>query len=257
LPANYKSISILVIDDERLIRTLLSETLAALGYTTLTAEDFESAVSVLKSENVDVVITDIMLPGKSGIELIKLVKKEYPKTPILAISGRNIPRQKVMDAGANGFLPKPFRIGVVEEMIQSTLMQQDIKRAHPLQGRKKILVVDDEKDVVSTLIESLDALGYQADGAVNGKQALKMIINEKYDLVITDIRMPDKNGIELLKDIKSRFPDLPVVIITGYTLAYPPEQAKKEGAEGYIPKPFRINQIDELLAKLLYNFDKK
>jgi CheY-like chemotaxis protein len=256
LPAKYKSITILVIDDEKLIRTLLGETLAALGYTALTAKDFDSAVNILNSESVDVVITDIMLPDKSGIDLIELVKKDFPKTPVLAISGRNVPRQKVMDAGADGFLAKPFRIGVVEEMIQKTLIQQDIERAQPIPGRKKILVVDDEPDVVSTLIESLDALGYRAKGAGNGKEALESIEKEEFDLVITDIRMPEKNGIDLLKDIKTRYPDLPVVIITGYTLAYPPEQAKKEGAEGYIPKPFRINQIDELLAKILYNFEK-
>ncbi|MCP4584145.1 MAG: response regulator [candidate division Zixibacteria bacterium] len=257
MPNSYESITILVIDDEKLIRDLLGETLGALGYTALTAEDFKGAVNILDSQSIDVVITDIMLPDKSGIELIELVKKNFAKTPVLAISGKNIPRQEILDAGADGFLAKPFRIGVVEEMIQKTLLQQDIERANPIPGRKKILVVDDEPDVVSTLIESLDALGYQAIGAANGVEALEIIEKDSFDLVITDIRMPEKNGIDLLKDIKSKFPDLPVVIITGYTLAYPPEQAKKEGAEGYIPKPFRINQIDELLAKILYDFEKK
>jgi len=110
---------------------------------------------------------------------------------------------------------------------------------------------------VSTLIESLEVLGYQAKGARNGNEALKAIKTDKFDLVISDIRMPDKNGIDLLRDIKTGNPDLKVVIITGYTLAYPPEQAIREGADGYIAKPFRINQIDELLAKLLYNFETK
>ena len=84
-----------------------------------------------------------------------------------------------------------------------------------------------------------------------------MLGREQYDLVITDIRMPERNGIDLLNDIRVTHPNLPVVIITGYTLAYPPEQAKREGANGYIAKPFRINQIDDLLAKLLYNFKIK
>lgn len=255
MSANPKSITVLVVDDEKLIRNLLGETLAALGYITLTAEDFDSAMSILDSKPVDVVITDIMLPDKTGIELITKVKEKFPGTPILAISGKNVPKQIVMDAGADGYLMKPFRIGVVEDLIQKTLMKYDINDAATAPRKKKILVVDDEPDIVSTLLESLEALGYYARGTNNGREALEALSYEAYDLVITDIRMPEKNGIDLLNDIKKQYPNIPVVIITGYTLAYPPEQAKREGANGYIAKPFRINQIDDLLAKLLYNFN--
>lgn len=257
MSTSNKSITILVVDDEKLIRNLLGDTLAALGYTTITAEDYAEAVGILESKHVDIVITDIMLPDKTGIELIAKVKERLPRTPVLAISGKNVPKQIVMEAGADGFLVKPFRIGVVEDLIQKTLLKYDINSTTGAPRKKRILVVDDEPDVVSTLIESLEALGYNASGSNNGNEALEILAKSPYDLVITDIRMPERNGIDLLNDIKSKYPDLPVVIITGYTLAYPPEQAKREGANGYIAKPFRINQIDDLLAKLLYNFKIK
>jgi DNA-binding NtrC family response regulator len=257
LPDKLRSITVLVVDDEVLIRNLLGDTLGALGYTTITAENYETATVRLKDEHIDVVITDIILPDESGMKLIKQVKSKYPRIPVLAISGKQILRQDVLDAGADGYLSKPFRIGVVEDLIQKTLIKNDIDKTRPTRPRKTILVVDDEPDVVSTLIESLEALGYRADGASNGAEGLRMIEAKDYDLVITDIRMPEKNGIELLKDIKKKFPSTKVVIITGYTLAYPPDQAEREGADGYIAKPFRINQIDDLLAKLLYNFDVK
>ena len=257
MPNKLRPITVLVVDDEVLIRNLLGDTLQALGYTTITTEDHEAALSILKEERVDVVITDVMLINKSGLDLIKQVKKEYPRIPVLAISGKQVSRQEVLDAGADGYLSKPFRIGVVEDLIQKTLMKKDIDKARPSRPRKAVLVVDDEPDVVSTLIESLEALGYQANGASNGVEGLQKLADNKYDLVITDIRMPHKNGIELLKDVKKKYKHTKVVIITGYTLAYPPEQAEREGADGYIAKPFRINQIDDLLAKLLYNFDAK
>jgi two-component system response regulator FlrC len=88
-------------------------------------------------------------------------------------------------------------------------------------------------------------------------EALATLDGCYFDLVVTDIRMPELNGIELLQAIKSRYPEMPVVIITGYPLAYPPEKASTEGAAGYIAKPFRINQIDKLLGKILYNFENK
>jgi DNA-binding NtrC family response regulator len=257
LAPDNKSITVLVVDDEKMIRDLMGETLSAIGYTIKTAEDFDSAEEILGNEAIDVVITDIMLADKTGFELIKLIKDRYPNTPVLAISGKNISKQSIMNVGADGYIAKPFRIGVVEELIQKTLLHRDVDAAHHMPGRKKILVVDDEPDVVSTLIESLEALGYRAKGARNGKEALKAIKTENFDLVISDIRMPEKNGIDLLRDIKTENPELPVVIITGYTLAYPSEQAIREGADGYIAKPFRINQIDELLAKILYNFEQK
>ena len=248
------SITVLVVDDEKVIRVLLGDTLGALGYSTITVEDYRGAVETLKSRKIDVVITDILLPDQLGYDLIRLVKSEYPGTPVLAISGKPISKSDVIEAGADGFLSKPFRIGVVEEMIQTTLRRYDIKGAKFLPQRKRILVVDDEPDVISTLIESLEALGYSADGAPNGVAGLETLRKKPYDLVITDIRMPQKNGIDLLRDIKANYPDMPVIIITAYSLAYPPDQAIYEGADGYIAKPFRINQIDELLAKLLYDF---
>jgi CheY-like chemotaxis protein len=257
LPDKLRPITVLVVDDEVLIRNLLGDTLGALGYITITAESYETAMAQLKAEHIDVVITDIIMPDESGMKLIKQVKSKYPRIPVLAISGKQVSRHDVLEAGADGYLSKPFRIGVVEDLIQKTLNRHDIDKTRPTRPKKTILVVDDEPDVVSTLIESLEALGYQADGAGNGAEGLRMLEGNDYDLVITDIRMPEKNGIELLKDIKKKFASTKVVIITGYTLAYPPEQAEREGADGYIAKPFRINQIDDLLAKLLYNFDAK
>lgn len=252
---NCDLIKVLVVDDDKLIRNLMGDTLGALGYATVTVKDYNTAVEALEKEPIDVVITDILLPDKLGYDLIQYIKGKYPEIPVLAISGKPISRADVIEAGADGFLSKPFRIGVVEDLIQTTLLRYDVKNVKSGPTKKKILVVDDEPDVITTLIESLEALGYRADGAGNGVVALEKLEQDTYDLVITDIRMPEKNGIDLLNDIKQKYPHLPVVMITGYTLAYPPEQAMKEGARGYIAKPFRINQIDELLAKILFNFD--
>jgi DNA-binding NtrC family response regulator len=254
LPDEYKPITVLVVDDEKMIRELLGETLSALGYKTITTKNYDEAIEALPEAGIDVVITDVILPDKSGVELIKYIRERHAQIPVLAISGKGIREDSVMEAGADGFLAKPFRIGVVEDLIIRTLLKYDIHKVKPVPDKKKILVVDDEPTIVDTLIDSLDALGYQASGAKNGQDAINTLNNENFDLVITDIRMPEKNGIDLMHEIKDKHPELPVVIITGYPLAYPPERATIEGADGYIAKPFRINQIDRMLAKILYNY---
>lgn len=238
-----------------MIRDLLGDTLGALGYSVETVEDFEQAVATFNKNKIDLVLTDVMLPGKSGVDLTRHVKENHPHVPVLAISGKGVPEQAILEAGADGFLAKPFRIGVVEDLIWRTLIKYDIGKVRPLSVPKKILVVDDEPIVLSTMLESLKALGYQAVEARNGQEALEKISQESFDLVITDIKMPGKNGIDLMRELKSKVPGLQVVIITGYPLAYPPEKARAEGADGYIAKPFRLNHIDRLLGKLLYNYD--
>lgn len=257
MPDNTRTITVLVVDDERSIRELLGDTLDAVGYKSLTAEDYDTAEKVLQSTPIDVVITDVLLPGKSGVDLIKAVKTNYPNVPVLAISGKNVSQAEIRQAGADGFLAKPFRIGKIEELIEKTLAYIDSSKARPIQNRKKVLVVDDEESILRTLIEALDVLGYDAIGAKNGLEALEIYDQNKFELVITDIRMPELNGIELMQRIRARDPQMPVVIITGYPLAYPPEKASTEGAAGYIAKPFRINQIDKLLGKILYNYENK
>lgn len=250
-------ITVLVVDDDRSIRELLGDTLEAVGYKSLTAADYETAFKIIQSENIDVVITDVLMPGKSGVELIRQVKALYSHILVLAISGKNVSEEEIRRAGADGFLAKPFRIGKIEELIESTLARLDSGKARPIPLRKKILVVDDEENVLKTLIESLDVLGYEATGAKDGREALEKFDKDGFELVITDIRMPELNGIELMQKIRTRNPEMPVVIITGYPLAYPPEKATTEGAAGYIAKPFRINQIDKLLGKIFYNYESK
>jgi DNA-binding NtrC family response regulator len=172
MPDKVRTITVLVVDDERSIRELLGDTLEAVGYKSLIAEDYEAAENILKSTPIDVVITDVLLPGRSGVDLIKAVKTNYPNIPVLAISGKNVSQAEIRQAGADGFLAKPFRIGKIEELIEKTLAHIDSTKARQAPVRKKVLVVDDEESILRTLIEALDVLGYDAVGAQNGRRHL-------------------------------------------------------------------------------------
>jgi two-component system response regulator HydG len=75
---------------------------------------------------------------------------------------------------------------------------------------------------------------------------------EKFDLVISDLMLPDTNGIILLKELKKINPALPIVIVTGFPQVYSPQMAKADGVDSYLCKPFRINQLEQVLSSLLY-----
>lgn len=121
-----------------------------------------------------------------------------------------------------------------------------------LQQSVNILLVDDDQSLRNMLSFVLGKEGYQVEEAVSGLDALKKLKGRKYDLVISDIRMPDLNGIELLKKIKTHEQDLPVIMITAYAATHDAIEAMKLGAEDYIMKPFNLEELKIIINKSLH-----
>ena len=107
-----------------------------------------------------------------------------------------------------------------------------------------ILIVDDERAIRNTLKDILEVENYKVDTAEDGKQALEKIQNNKYDLVFTDIKMPNMDGTELLEAIvKERGGSLPVILISGHATVDIAVDAIKKGAYDFIEKPLDLNRI--------------
>jgi FixJ family two-component response regulator len=109
-------------------------------------------------------------------------------------------------------------------------------------GKKKALVIDDEKIVLDSVKKVL-AENYDVEVTLSGRQGLEWAVQKDYDVVLTDIRMPDIGGMLVLRDIKRAKPTLPVMIITGYASVNSAVQAMKLGAADYIEKPFMPDDL--------------
>jgi two-component system response regulator PilR (NtrC family) len=116
---------------------------------------------------------------------------------------------------------------------------------------EKILVVDDEKSMREFLEILLQKDGYKVCCAENGEEALKAIRQDKFDLLITDIRMKPIDGLELLKQCKTISPSTAVIIISAYASAETAVVAMKEGAYDYLPKPFKIDEMRTAITNAL------
>lgn len=120
-------------------------------------------------------------------------------------------------------------------------------------SKGKILVVDDEDIVLISCKRALLPEGFEVKTAQNGIEGLKMIEEERFDLVFTDLKMPDIDGIEVLRIIKQRWPETGVIIITGYQTVDSAVKAIKLGAYDYIEKPFTpdgiINAVNRALEE--------
>ena len=114
----------------------------------------------------------------------------------------------------------------------------------------KILVVDDEPSILRLLREALTQWGYQVTTASNARDALDALRTEMYDAAITDIRMPDTSGLDLLKEIKKHDDSIEVVIMTGYPTIASAVEALKEGAYDYLSKPLILDELRHLMARV-------
>jgi DNA-binding NtrC family response regulator len=103
---------------------------------------------------------------------------------------------------------------------------------------KKVLVIDDERIVIDSIAKILKEERIDVDSTLSGRQGIEMALQKDYDLVLSDLRMPDIGGMRVLRDIKRVKPKLPVVIITGYATVPSAVQAMKLGAAEILEKPF-------------------
>ncbi|QAY87894.1 sigma-54-dependent transcriptional regulator [Pseudomonas arsenicoxydans] len=114
-----------------------------------------------------------------------------------------------------------------------------------------VLVVDDEPKLCDLLASALSQNGVTVFTAGNGLHALKVLEAENIDLVISDWRMPGMDGPQLLAEIKNRFPQLPVIVMTAYSTVKNAVQSMRNGAYDYIAKPFDIDELDITVSKAL------
>lgn len=114
-----------------------------------------------------------------------------------------------------------------------------------------LLVVDDEPKLCDLLSSALSQNGIQVFTAGNGLHALKVLEQEDIDLVISDWRMPGMDGPQLLGEIKQRYPQLPVIVMTAYSTVKNAVQSMRNGAYDYIAKPFDIDELDITVSKAL------
>ncbi|MBN2809770.1 MAG: sigma-54-dependent Fis family transcriptional regulator [Deltaproteobacteria bacterium] len=115
----------------------------------------------------------------------------------------------------------------------------------------KVLIVDDEAVIRRGLCRVMEGRGYQAEVAESGFGAIEMLQKTPFNIVITDLKMPGMDGIEVLKAIKILQPGVPVIIVTGYSTVNTAVDAMKNGAFDYISKPFTPEQIIEMVEKAL------
>ena len=113
----------------------------------------------------------------------------------------------------------------------------------------KILIVEDEAMMRNLLLKILESEGYKVTLASSAHEALEKLEQEKYDLMLSDVKMPGMNGFELLEKVKNKWNDMAVIVMTGYGDAYTVKEALMKGADEYLSKPFKSHEVSLIVER--------
>ncbi len=231
---------VLVVDDDPNLTDLLVDTLETIGYVARPAASAQEALKLLANEHFDLVISDINMPEMSGIELLQKIKREHHQLPVMLITGISTENVKAQafSSGADGFLAKPFRIGSIESEI--TKLLQNI-------NRRRVVVIDDNEDFLTSLKARLEERDNVVSAFTNVSDSVKYLDEHAVDLVITDLKMPDGDGITLVEMLHERYPNLPVIMVSAYATEGLIARIKEAGVNRFLPKPIDFKELDAAL----------
>jgi CheY-like chemotaxis protein len=259
--------TILVVEDDPVVQATAVDMLSGLGYQVLKAIDGQSALTVLQSGVViDLLFTDVVMPGPvRSPELARLAKQLFPDIEVLFTSGYTqnaIVHGGRLDPGVE-LISKPYRREDLARKIRHMLAnrQQTINPVAAFSPGKsalqqehqsplRILVVEDNEDARTILCEALMLLGHKPHGVGDSKAALHAFSAKKYDVLLTDIRIPGISGIELARLLIEEAEDLKVIFSSGIGAI-----AKGEFKYPFasLPKPYNLEGLQKVLAEIVAN----
>lgn len=250
--------TVLVIEDNPLNMKLTRGLLGLLGCKVLEAEEAEAGLEILRTDQVDLVLLDIQLPGMDGMEACRVIRQGMGRTdlPVIALSALAMEEdlKKALEFGFDDYITKPVSTKKFLEMISGWLSGEGKKSAGmrvptaASGNRRRILVVDDSVPNVKVLKSMLPDDVYEVTEAYNGKQALDAVASSLPDVIFLDIMMPDMDGYEVTRRLKAdpETAHVPIVLVTALDGMEDRVQGLNLGAEDVLVKP--VNRV-EVLAR--------
>ncbi len=239
--------SILFVDDEKVLLPLVKKGLERLGYNVEATTSATEALELFRSkpDSFNLVITDTTMPKMNGVSLAKKLTEIRPDIPIILCTGysESVSEEQAYEMGISAFLMKPILAEEIAVAIRNVLDRKE-KEIPTVAGR--VLVVDDEEQVRTIIRQILESSRYEVIEAPDGKVALWLFKEKPADLIITDLIMPEKEGLETIEELRKDYPDVKIIAISGGGLGdkgHYLDMAKKIGADNTLAKPFQKEEL--------------
>jgi DNA-binding response OmpR family regulator len=270
---------LLVEDDSGLLR-LNAEVLKRSGYDVDTAEDGTAAWDMLQLNSYDLLVTDNNMPKVSGIELLKKLQAAGVVLPVIMATGA-LPKEEFAQypwLQPGTILLKPYTIAELLGMVKKVLREadgdddgsqlfkyRDVKdnkmsparkagrciTASPNESPRRILVVDDDNDTRQLSVDVLAGSGYDVDAVMDGAAGWEALQANRYDLTITDNKMPKMTGLEMIEQLRSAHMTLPVIMATGHLPMVEFARRPWLKPDATLQRPFSNDDLLEAVKKVL------
>jgi len=280
----YGSGRVLYIEDDPDTQASTLEMLQELGYEVQCHSSLQPAIRYIKEypDDFDIVITDFIINEhvQGGEKILDSVRDVRPKCPVILITGyyKNVEKRAEMSNQFSYIVQKPVGFGKISQIISRYIIKTDIVCANSKQREKtdlisavitksvdvdkleiektivngrNILVVDDDLLVASFLEGYLAHHNYNVISAHNGQVALEKLVEKSVDLVITDQSMPEMTGIEFSQKAKMLYPNIPIIISTGYGDEIVEHDFSKFGIDHFHKKSSNPKDLIKAIAELL------
>ena len=255
--AGFEGKQVLIVNDNAVSLSVLNAQLEDWKLLPVAAATPKHALDILSQFSVDLAIIDAAMPGTNGIELTKIIKKQYPKIPVVLLNTINNELYKNDTDLFSSIIEKPLKQQVLSDAILNEFRQggkpegqlqipENFSIKYPL----RILVAEDNSVNQKWIKKILSKIGYECEIADNGKIVLETVSHEHYDLIFMDVQMPEMDGMEATRMIRLCLESQPVIVaMTANALQGDREACLQSGMNDYISKPVELHILLAALEK--------
>lgn len=261
---NYKlrkNSKILCVDDDIPTLNLVKQAIESVGFIAIAENVSANVMDLIKDKDIDLAIIDLDMPSPNGFELIKMIKseKKFANLPIIIYTGKENYKEDLykIEGLFDELLEKrSTNIEDLADVINAMINRYEVpppkEEVLSKKGVKKILLAEDYKHSQIIVTRLLKKNNFEDIVVVeNGEDAVKMAMQEKFDLILMDMQMPIMNGFEATEKIRQlpEYKDVPIIALTAFAMKGDREKCLEVGATDYIPKPI---DSKEFIEKIKY-----
>jgi len=257
---NTSEIRLLMVDDEEEFLMSSAQALNRRGFEVDVALNGVTALEMIESSDYDVVILDVKMPDIDGIEVLRKIRQTQPYLPVILLTGHGSLEDAFQTSkdGVADYLSKPIEIDELTRVVRETVVQakwrkkpDEIENSAGKQSEPvRVMLIDDEIEFLESMRRVLQRRNLEVSIANGGEEGLALLREILVDVVVLDLKMPGMDGLEVLRRIKSGFPSVEVIILTGHPSVETAMEVITLGANEYLKKPPEIGELVFTIRKL-------